>query len=47
MIRGRQVEELGASCGDGLTDAGDLVGWQIVEHHDIATPKGGASTCPI
>ena len=38
---GRQVEELCAPGGDRLTDAGDLVGGQIVEHHDIAAPERG------
>ena len=37
---GRQVEDLGASCGYRLTDAGDLVGGQVVEHDDIAALEG-------
>ena len=37
---GRQVEDLRASRGDGLADAGDLVGGQVVEHDDIAALKG-------
>jgi hypothetical protein len=33
---GRQVEERGAGRGDRLADAGDLVGREVVEHHDVA-----------
>jgi len=37
---GRQVEDLGAAVGDRFSDAGDLVGGQVVEHHDIAALEG-------
>ena len=43
---GRQVEDLGAAGGDGIADAGDLVGWEIVEHDDIAAPEGRGEHVP-
>lgn len=43
---GRQVEDLGAAGGDGLADAGDLVGGQVVEHDDIAAPEGRGEHVP-
>ena len=39
---GRQVEELGAAPRDSLADAGDPVGWQVVEHDNIAAFEGRA-----
>lgn len=38
----RQVEDLGSAVGDRLADAGDLVGGQVVEHHDVAPLERGA-----
>lgn len=37
---GRQVDELGALCRDGLGDAGDLVAAQIVELNDVVGSQG-------
>ncbi len=38
----RQIEELGALGDDGLFDAGDLMGGQIVHDDDVAVLEGGA-----
>ena len=56
---GRQIEDGGAGRGDGLLDAIDLVGGEIVHHHDVAGrqrrsqhlldvgPEGGAGHRPV
>lgn len=38
--KARQVEDLDPARGDGLADAGDPMGWQIVEDDDIAALEG-------
>ena len=43
---GRQVEDLGTAGGDSLADAGNLVGWQVVEHDDVAATEGRGEHVP-